>query len=44
MGEISAAASRFVSAKTADEQRAISALIAERNNALKATMERIREA
>jgi methyl-accepting chemotaxis protein len=43
-GEISAAASRFVSAKTADEQRAISALIAERNNALKATLERIRAA
>src|SRR5882724_778954 len=41
-GEISAAASRFVSAKSADEQKQISALIAERNNALKATMERVR--
>jgi methyl-accepting chemotaxis protein len=41
-GEISAAASRFVSAKTAEEQKQISALIAERNGTLKATMERLR--
>jgi methyl-accepting chemotaxis protein len=41
-GEISAAASRFVSAKTADEQKEISTLIQERNKTLKATMERLR--
>src|ERR1700716_1307132 len=42
-GEISAAASRFVSAKTADEQKEIAALIVEHNNAWKAAMERLRK-
>jgi methyl-accepting chemotaxis protein len=42
-GEISAAAARFVSAKTADEQKAIAATIQERYRALSAAMERLRE-
>ncbi|PWB59316.1 MAG: hypothetical protein C3F17_17060 [Bradyrhizobiaceae bacterium] len=41
-GEIAAAAARFVSAKTADEQRAIATLIGERSAALTAIMERVR--
>jgi methyl-accepting chemotaxis protein len=40
-GEISAAAARFVSAKTGEEQRSIAALIAERNQALKTIMQRL---
>src|SRR5882724_3261084 len=42
-GEISAAAARFVSAKTADEQKAIASTIQERYRALTATMERLRQ-
>jgi len=41
-GEISAAAARFVSARTADEQRTIADLIASRSRALAAIMERLR--
>src|SRR5262245_56166528 len=41
-GEISAAAARFVSARTTDEQRAIGELIASRSSALTASMERLR--
>jgi methyl-accepting chemotaxis protein len=43
-GEISAAAARFVSAKTAVEQKAISTLIAEKSRELKQVMERVRGA
>ena len=43
-GEISAAAARFVSAKTADEQKAIGSLIGEKSRALKTIMERVRSA
>jgi methyl-accepting chemotaxis protein len=42
-GEISAAAARFVSAKTADEQKAIAATIAARSIELNAIMERLRK-
>src|SRR5262245_8590816 len=42
-GEISAAAARFVSARTADEQKAIASTIQERYRALTATMERLRQ-
>jgi methyl-accepting chemotaxis protein len=42
-GEISAAAARFVSAKSADEQKAINAEIQERYRALTAIMERLRQ-
>jgi methyl-accepting chemotaxis protein len=41
-GEISAAAARFVSAKSADEQRAAGAEVQERYRALNATLERLR--
>jgi methyl-accepting chemotaxis protein len=41
-GEISAAAARFVSARSADEQRAVGAEIQERYRALTAIMERLR--
>ncbi len=41
-GEIAAAAARFVSAKTADEQRAIASLIGERSAALNTIMGRVR--
>jgi len=40
-GEISAAAARIVSARTAEEQRAIATIIAERTTALKAIMQRL---
>jgi methyl-accepting chemotaxis protein len=40
-GEISAAAARFVSAKTSAEQKAISSLIAEKSRELKQLMERV---
>src|SRR5262245_1773716 len=43
-GEISAAAARFVSAKTAADQKAISTLIGAKSRELKATMERVRGA
>ena len=43
-GEISAAAARFVSAKTAAEQKAISGLIAQKSQDLKGLMERVRGA
>src|SRR5215510_4869580 len=43
-GEISAAAARFVSAKTAADQRAIAAHIGEKGRALQAIMERVRAA
>jgi methyl-accepting chemotaxis protein len=43
-GEIAAAAARFVSAKTSDEQKAIAATIAERSRALAAMIERLRRA
>jgi methyl-accepting chemotaxis protein len=43
-GEISTAASRFVSARTADEQNAIGATIREKSAALKTIMERVRAA
>src|SRR5437762_8622057 len=42
-GEIAAAAARFVSAKTADEQRSIAATIATRSAELNAIMERLRK-
>lgn len=42
-GEISAAAARFVSAKTAAEQQAIAAIIREKSQALKTTMARVRD-
>jgi methyl-accepting chemotaxis protein len=42
-GEISAAAARFVSAKTAEEQNAIAAAIRDRYKKLTAMMERLRE-
>src|SRR5262245_356600 len=42
-GEISAAAAHFVSARTADEQKAIASTIQERYRALTATMERLRQ-
>src|SRR5215510_12275665 len=43
-GEISAAAARIVSARSADEQQAIATLIAERTTALKTIMQRLRAA
>jgi methyl-accepting chemotaxis protein len=43
-GEISAAAARFVSTKTAAEQKAISGLIAQKSQDLKGLMERVRSA
>src|SRR5262249_2737246 len=42
-GEISAAAARFVSARSADEQRTVGAEIQERYRALTATLERLRQ-
>jgi methyl-accepting chemotaxis protein len=42
-GDIAAAAARFVSAKTADEQKAIASGIQERYQALDATLERMRQ-
>jgi len=42
-GEISAAAARFVSAKSADEQQAIATRIQERYRALMVTMDRLRQ-
>src|SRR5262245_23398379 len=42
-GEISAAAARFVSAKTADEQKAIAATIQQRYQELTATLDRVRQ-
>ena len=43
-GEIAAAAARFVSAKTADEQKAITAVIEERSRTLAAMIERLHRA
>ena len=42
-GEISAAAARFVSARTAEEQRAIADMLSARNRDLITTMNRLRE-